>query len=42
MEFSTRDGGKWDAKEMLEIMVEIPKNSLKILGSDIFHQITKK
>lgn len=40
--YSQGNGGKWDVKEMLEIMVEISKTSLKILGSDIFHQITKK
>lgn len=35
-------GGKWDAKEMFNVMVEVSKTSLKVLGSDIFNQITKK
>lgn len=35
-------GGKWDAKEMLDIMIEVSKTSLKVLGSDIFKQITEK
>jgi type II restriction enzyme len=29
-------------KEMFEIMLDISKTSLKILGSDLFNQITKK
>lgn len=39
--YSQGNGEKWDAKEMLEIMIEISKTSLKVLGSDIFHQITR-
>lgn len=39
--YTQGDGEKWDAKKMLEIMVEISKTSLKVLGSDIFNQITK-
>lgn len=34
-------GEKWDTKEMFDIMVEISKTSLKVLGSDLFNQITK-
>lgn len=34
-------GEKWDTKEMFDIMVEISKTSLRILGSDLFNQITK-
>ncbi len=40
--YTQGDGGKWDAKNMLDIMLEISKTSLRILGSDIFNQITKK
>ena len=32
---------KWDVKEMFDIMVEISKTSLRILGSELFNQITK-
>ncbi|SFE92393.1 EcoRI family type II restriction endonuclease [Thermoflexibacter ruber] len=35
-------GEKWNSKEMFEIMIEISKTSLKVLGSDLFNQITKK
>lgn len=34
-------GEKWDNIEMFEIMFEIAKTSLKVLGSDLFNQITK-
>ncbi|MFN7338291.1 MAG: EcoRI family type II restriction endonuclease [bacterium] len=33
--------GKWDVKKMFDIMLEISKTSLKVLGSEIFNQITK-
>jgi type II restriction enzyme len=39
--YSQGNGEKWEAKEMFEIMIEISKTSLKVLGSDIFYQITK-
>ena len=39
--YTQGDGGRWDVKEMLEIMLEISRTSLKILGSEIFNQITK-
>lgn len=35
-------GEKWNNKEMFDIMIEISKTSLKVLGSDLFNQITKK
>lgn len=35
-------GEKWNSKEMFDIMIEISKTSLKVLGSDLFNQITKK
>jgi len=35
------NGEKWDKVEMFDIMVDISKTSLKVLGSDIFNQITK-
>lgn len=39
--YTQGNGEKWDAKEMFDIMVEISKTSLKVLGSDIFNQITQ-
>ncbi len=40
--YTQGNGAKWDAKEMFNVMVEVSKTSLKVLGSDIFSQITKK
>ena len=35
-------GGKWEPKDMLNIMAEVSETSLKVLGSDLFEQLTKK
>jgi len=40
--YTQGDGNKWDRKKMLEIMIEISETSLKILGSELFHQLTNK
>lgn len=40
--YTQGNGKKWDTHEMFDIMVEISKTSLKILGSELFNQITKK
>lgn len=34
-------GGKWDTKEMFDIMLEVSKTSLQVLGSDLFNQLTQ-
>lgn len=39
--YTQGDGEKWDANKMLGIMVEVSKTSLRILGSELFNQITK-
>lgn len=39
--YSQGDGEKWDNKNMFDIMVEVSKTSLKVLGSDLFSQLTK-
>lgn len=39
--YTQGNGGTWDVKEMFDIMVEISKSSLQVLGSEIFNQITK-
>lgn len=39
--YTQGDGEKWKAKKMFDIMIEISKTSLKVLGSEIFNQITK-
>jgi type II restriction enzyme len=40
--YTKGDGNKWDNKEMFDIMKEISKTSLKLLGSDLTNQISKK
>ena len=39
--YTQGNGEKWDKTEIFDIMVDISKTSLKVLGSDIFNQITK-
>lgn len=39
--YTQGNGEKWDKKKMFDIMFDISKTSLKVLGSDIFNQITK-
>ncbi len=39
--YTQGSGGKWKAEDMLQIMLEISRTSLKILGSDLFNQITQ-
>ncbi|EIE7361952.1 MULTISPECIES: EcoRI family type II restriction endonuclease [Listeria] len=40
--YATGDGGKWDSISMGEIMLDIARTSLQLLGKDIFKQITEK
>lgn len=39
--FTQGNGEKWSAENMFEIMVEVAKTSLQVLGSEIFNQITE-
>lgn len=39
--YTQGNGEKWDVKKMFDIMLEISKTSLQVLGSRIFNQITK-
>ncbi|MEG1736610.1 MAG: EcoRI family type II restriction endonuclease [Odoribacter sp.] len=39
--YTQGNGEKWELKEMFEIMINISKTSLQVLGSDIFNQITQ-
>lgn len=39
--YTQGNGERWNAEEMFEIMMNISKTSLQVLGSDIFNQITK-
>lgn len=40
--YTQGNGKKWEVKKMFEIMIDISRTSLKVLGSDIFTQITTK
>jgi type II restriction enzyme len=40
--YSQGDGGEWDGSEMLEVMFEVAKTSLKVLASDLFKQMSEK
>ncbi|MBS4770842.1 restriction endonuclease [Carnobacteriaceae bacterium zg-ZUI240] len=39
--YTTGDGSRWLAEDMFNVMMEIARTSLQILGSDIFNQIVK-
>ncbi|MCL2520487.1 MAG: type II restriction endonuclease [Spirochaetaceae bacterium] len=39
--YTQGDGKKWEVSEMLNIMLDIAKTSLQMLGRDIFNQLTK-
>ena len=40
--YTKGNGDRWGRTEMTEIMLDIAKTSLKMLGKDLFAQITKK
>lgn len=40
--YTQGNGGRWDRRKMFEIMLEVAKTSLQVLGSDIFNQLTSK
>lgn len=39
--YTTGDGRHWNPQEMFNIMLDVAKTSLKVLGSDIFNQLTR-
>ena len=39
--YTQGNGARWDAQDMFNVMLEISKTSLQILGSDLFKQLTK-
>lgn len=39
--YTQGNGERWDANDMLAIMLEVARTSLQVLGSDLFVQITK-
>ena len=38
--YTKGDGGHWEQREMLDIMIDIAKTSLHMLGQDLFKQLT--
>lgn len=39
--YTTGDGSHWNPQEMFNIMLDVAKTSLKVLGSDVFNQLTR-
>jgi type II restriction enzyme len=39
--YTPGNGEKWEVKRALDIMIEVSKTSLQVLGSELFNQITK-
>ncbi len=39
--YTQGNGGHWDEKEMLKIMLDVANTSIQVLASDLFNQITK-
>ncbi len=39
--YTQGNGKKWNAKKMFDVMLEISKTSLQVLGSELFNQLTK-
>jgi type II restriction enzyme len=40
--YTKGEGGHWNDKDMIEIMLDVAMTSLKMLGKDLFSQITKR
>lgn len=40
--YTQGDGKAWEKQKMLNIMLEVAKTSLRILGSDLFVQLTQQ
>ena len=40
--YTKGEGGHWNDKDMIEVMFDVARTSLKMLGTDLFSQITKK
>lgn len=39
--YTQGNGGRWNAREMFDVMLEISKTSLQVLGSELFKQLTE-
>lgn len=40
--YTRGEGGHWSAEDMIMIMLEVARTSLKMLGSDLFEQLSKR
>ena len=40
--YTQGNGDKWTANEIFDIMLDVSKTSLQVLGSDLFKQITRQ
>ena len=40
--YTKGEGGHWNDQDMIEIMLDVARTSLKMLGKDLFVQLTKK
>ena len=40
--YTKGDGEHWNENDMVEVMLDIARTSLKMLGKDLFNQLTKK
>lgn len=40
--YTKGEGGHWNAEDMMEVMIDVARTSLKMLGKDLFVQLTKK
>lgn len=39
--YTQGDGGHWKEEDMIEIMLEVARTSLRMMGKDLFNQLTK-
>ncbi len=40
--YTKGEGGHWNEQDMMEVMLDVARTSLKMLGKDLFIQLTKK
>ena len=40
--YTKGEGGHWKDKDMINVMLDIARTSLKMLGKDLFAQLTEK
>lgn len=40
--YTKGDGGHWNNEDMVEIMLEVARTSLKMLGTDLFGQLSQR